>query len=374
MKVRRMNNAAVRPEGEFVKIMKRLHLPKYPPRQGGMDVLLRLHQAHDENVLGLLRYSALPCIGFNPAIPFVFQRRALRKLVTSSKTCDTSLYYNCWGADQFSSVDHAPVRIGYVHNHFPNFERYIKHFSQFLDGFLTVNPATTELARTILRGSHPEESIQTVPLPITPPNLLPHVERTSTIGVIGRVNYEQKGLNRLPDLARILQRSFPNLRIEVLGKGEKLGDLRKNASGVGNITFTRWCVGDEYWRKLSSWKAVLFLSHYEGLPISLLEAIHAGCAAVYPDFHDGDEQGLPLVLYKKGDLDEAARAIQKAFSLPSTPPPSHTSESEYLRAFDEQMAKMKPVERGTARRPTNPKWANAVRYNAFYKALTLGKT
>tara|TARA_B110001469_G_scaffold87604_1_gene83110 strand:- start:397 stop:1479 length:1083 start_codon:yes stop_codon:yes gene_type:complete len=295
--------------------LKVLHLSKYPARQGGMDTLLRLHSEHGENVQGLLKHEKLPSIGFNALLPFNWQRKAHNKLERISAEHDVSLYYNCWGADVFSKYDHAAKRIGYIHNHFPNFEKYIRHFSSFLDGFLTVNPATTELTRRILRDTHPPENIQTVPLPIDPPTPMPEVEKGNIIGLVGRINYEQKRYDKLAEFAKLLAKSRPDMRIEVLGDGPRKSDVMKATQGLARIKFLPWSQGLYYWEILSSWKFVLFLSDYEGLPISLLESLYAGCIPIYPDFHSGHKQGLPLELY---DPEELISAVQKIERIAAT--------------------------------------------------------
>ena len=310
------------------KELKLLHLSKYPPRQGGMDKLLRLHANNKESVYGMLRHKNLPTVGFSTNLPFFLQRSALKRLSSLSESHDVSIYYNCWGADLFSSYDRATLRIGYIHNHFPNFENYIRHFAPYLDGFFTVNPATTQTTREILNQTHPPQNIQTINLPINPPNSIPAISKKNVIGLVGRINYEQKRYDRLPEFATLLSKIRPDMRIEVMGDGPKKSELIRRTNHLENISYLPWKISDAYWKTLSSWKYVLFLSDYEGLPISLLEAIHVGCIPIYPDFHYGDRQGLPLNLYPLGNMGKAVKcAKQNAHHCNTTA----SDDSEYVK-------------------------------------------
>lgn len=294
--------------------MKVLHLPKYPPRRGGMDALLRLHIQNNESVYGLLQHNRLPSIGFRTLLPFCLQRGALKRLTRISSHHDVSIYYNCWGADLFSAYDRAPLRIGYIHNHFPAFEKYIQHFAPYLDGFLTVNPATTECIQKLLQKTHPQQNIQTIPLPITPPTKMPQVEKEDIIGLVGRINYEQKRYDRLPEFARLLEQVQPDMRIEVLGDGPQKQELIQLTKANRQVRFLPWTEENDYWKTLAKWKYVLFLSDYEGLPIALLEAIHTGCVPIYPDLHQGHQQELDLRLYPRGNMQKAVQHITDSFT------------------------------------------------------------
>lgn len=345
--------------------LKILHLPKYAARKGGMDTLLRLHANNGESVYGILRYKNLQTIGFATAFSFCLQRIALKRLSELSSRHDVSIYYNCWGADLFSSYDQAQLRVGYLHNHFPNFKNYIRHFAKFLDGFLTVNPATTQMVREITRRTHPPENIQTIPLPIHPPDTLPAIKKEAIIGLVGRINYEQKRYERLPEFASLLAKTRPDLRIEVMGEGPNKSELIQRTRHMDNVSYRPWTVGDVYWKTLSSWKYILFLSDYEGLPISLLEAIHAGCIPIYPDFHNGQQQELPLLLYPKGDMYAAVQCLEKRFELP-TKPDTYTTEEAYIKNFTHLLTKISHTEKTSF---SLPLVRRSVSYNRLYRKL-----
>jgi glycosyltransferase involved in cell wall biosynthesis len=349
------------------KELKLLHLSKYPPRQGGMDKLLRLHANNKESVYGLLRHKNLRTMGFSTNLPFFLQRSALERLSWISESHDVSIYYNCWGADLFSGYDRAPLRIGYIHNHFPNFENYIQHFAPYLDGFFTVNPATTKTTREILTRTHPPKNIQTIHLPIDPPNPIPVTKKRNVIGLVGRINYEQKRYDRLPEFAKLLTEIRPEMRIEVMGDGPKKYELIRRTNHLENISYLPWTVGNAYWKTLSSWKYTLFLSDYEGLPISLLESIQAGCIPIYPDLHSGNKQELPIELYPNDDFHAAIKLMSNAIRRKDEY--IYTSPIEYLNACKRAIKKVLALRKIKS----SPLLENSLSYNKKYKRLSLYK-
>ena len=342
-----------------------LHLPKYPARQGGMDELLRLHAANQESIYGLLCHKNFRSVGFRTKIPFFLQHSALRRIKQLSTDHDVTIYYNCWGADLFSSHDKASLRIGYIHNHFPKFEEYIKHYAKFLDGFLTVNPVTNIQIRRLLKDSHPEQNIQTIPLPINPPIKMPKATRKNIVGLVGRVIYEQKRFDRLPEFASLLKQKFPEIKVEILGDGPLKNQISAALKHNKQVAFLPWTEGLDYWKTLARWKYILFLSDYEGLPISLLEALYAGCTPIYPDFHDGHRQGLPLLLYPIGDMNAAVNSLQIEPRLPSTPD-TFTTTQDYLRSFTKSLSKISANEKSTIPLVLS---SQTMSYNRRYKKL-----
>ena len=337
-----------------------------------MDALLRLHEKQGETVLGLLKSKKNPSIGFNTLLPFSWQKSPLKKLKKISSVHDVSLYYNCWGADIFSQHDHAPVRIGYIHNHFPNFEKYIQHFAPYLDGFLAVNPATTTCLRTILQRTHHAENIQTITLPISPPEKLSIKKKTPTIGLIGRINFTQKRYDRLPEFADILSNVHPEFQIEVLGDGPAKKPLMATTAELKNLRFIPWKTSIDYWNTISKWQYVLFLSDYEGLPISLLEALHVGCKSIYPDLHDGDQQGLALQLYPQGDMQCAVDRISECLKsnykhLPSNDIYLKHNEANYFTSIEQALV---AIQKNSVRNNLGDRQAHTSKsYNRKYTRL-----
>ena len=298
--------------------------------------------------------------------PYHFlQRSALKRLSSLSESHDVSIYYNCWGADLFSSYDHSRIKIGYIHNHFPKFKTYISHYAKFLDGFLTVNPATTIAIRKCLITTHSGQNIQTVPLPINPPIKMPRAPKQDVIGLVGRINYEQKRYDRLPRFAELLKQKYPHFKIEILGDGPLKNSISTQLKHNKNVRFLPWTEGEDYWKILSNWKYILFLSDYEGLPISLLEAVHSGCIPVYPDFHNGQQQGLQLLLYPKGDMNAAVECTQKPFKFPSKPD-AYTTTDDYLKNFTNSLSKVSAVEKTSIPLSLSPR---SISYNHQYKKL-----
>lgn len=346
--------------------LKILHLPKYAAHKGGMDGLIRLHAKNGDRICSLLRNRNLAGEGFHGSIPFKLQKSSLARIERFSDENDVSIYYNNWGSDLFSSHDRSRIKVGYIHNHFPRFDHYINYYSKFVDGFLTVNPVTNTRIRELLRDSHPKQNIQLLPLPINPPNELPSPPKQNIIGLVGRINYEQKRYDRLPRFAALLKQKYPHLKIEVLGDGPLKDSISSLLMEDKQVRFLEWARNKDYWEIIARWKYVLFLSDYEGLPISLLEALHAGCIPIYPDFHKGQPQGLPLRLYDKGNLKSAIECLGLK-ELETNWSGNHLTPTHYLNCFKNAIDNLSHCRKSTI--PLSI-FDQSISYNKRYKTLT----
>ena len=362
--------------------MKLLHVPKYGPGKGGMDALLALHRK-SETVLPLLfqKDSDVRGVDISPTLPLCIQNNKWKQLATCSQAFDASLYYNCWGADLAANYDRSKIKAGYIHNHYPGFAEYIDYYKDYLDGFLTVNAATTDWLRNHLANTFPRESIQTVTLPITRPTIdFKDSEKQPIIGFSGRINVEQKRYDRLPDFLSRVHRCVPHMKVEVLGDGPYLSQLKERVRPFRNIRFIEWTRGEDYWKVIKRWRYIAFLSDYEGLPVSLLEAMSCGAIPVFPDFHDTcSSEVFPQsrqFLYNKAQLSSAveliehfeqsgqsARRLLLERIIDSMRP---YQETDYVGEVKGLVGKIAPRKRKTKR----PHFFSVVRYNRFYKNIT----
>ena len=364
------------------------HLSKYPPFRGGMDKVLRLHAADGAGqTLNLLRLpegdSNAPGSGIH--VPMGWLRRRLAGARRGGPP-GVSLYYNCWGADVMAGADRAEERIGYLHNFFPHFERYVRHYSRFLDGFLSVSaPMHEAVLRTV--PAELRDNSAWVPYPVedwfqapaTPP-------ATCVLGVCGRIARAQKRVDRLPETLARLDRAGLDYRLELLGDGPDRAWLAEQIGGHPRVLFHGWREGAGLVAVMQGWKYLVSLSDYEGQSLALLEGIAAGCLPLYPDFHAGRElppRAARACLYRPGDLEgllvrlvalermglaEAAELRAELAGVAAAHRPAC-----YAAAFADWRARVRPVEGRSARRAAwrllvGPVWA----YNRFYRRLTHG--
>jgi glycosyltransferase involved in cell wall biosynthesis len=139
-------------------------------------------------------------------------------------------------------------------------------------------------------------------------------ERELVIGYSGRIQFEQKRLDRLPEFINLLEASGLNWKIELLGEGPDLGLLREFFKSEPRIHFHGFMKPDQCAGIMGNWRYQLFLSDYEGLPISLLEGMLRGALPVFPVEPGEGNSVLDLFAegaYQKGNsADAVARIVE----------------------------------------------------------------
>ena len=138
------------------------------------------------------------------------------------------------------------------------------------------------------------------------------------IAFVGRLTRE-KGVFDLIEAVALLRASHPRVRLELAGDGDADAIARHAYElGIGDRVLIRgWCAAGARERILARTGVFALPSHAEGLPMSLLEAMAAGCPVVasrvggIPDaVHDGTE-GL---LVPAGDVAALAAALARVLS------------------------------------------------------------
>jgi hypothetical protein len=364
-----------------------LHLSKYAPFRGGMDKVLRLHAANVGGTERLLHWLRRPTAdagepGAGIHLPMGWLRRRLSAAQREAPP-QVSLYYNCWGADTMRGSDRAEVKVGYLHNYFPQFEHYVRYYGQFLDGFLSVSaPMHEAVCRVIPSEMRANSHWLRYPLETQfRPPAIPAAR--CVIGLCGRIIREQKRLDRLPELLARLDQTGLDYRVELLGDGPDRCWLTERLAAHPRVIFHGWCEGEKQLAVMQSWKYVASLSDYEGQSIALLEGIAAGCLPLYPDFHTGAE--LPPAaarrcLYPTGDMAALAmrlHGLETASAVEITVLRAELAAlicahapASYQAAFNTWAHGLHPLNRRRAiaswRRLIAPVWA----YNRFYRRLT----
>ena len=132
---------------------------------------------------------------------------------------------------------------------------------------------------------------------------------------VGRLTY-QKGLDRLLEAWKIAVAAAPGWTLVLAGDGELRGALTRQAESLGISDSVRFAgnVSDmaACYRSAS---LVALSSHYEGLPMVLLEAQAFGVPAVSFDCQCGPGEiirdGVDGLLVKEGDVPALALALQR---------------------------------------------------------------
>ncbi len=115
---------------------------------------------------------------------------------------------------------------------------------------------------------------------------------------VGRLEHNQKGVLYLPNIVKRLVNQEIPFELNIVGKGRDEAELRRKLNSfIGKeVHFLGMLNRDDVINQLQSSDIYIFLSHFEGCPNSLLEAMVSGCVPVswiihgITDFIIEDEQ------------------------------------------------------------------------------------
>lgn len=301
---------------------------------GGVQTVLRRHLRRDAD-LGISSAAVLwfeagafePDAAGRPASGLGLRwwhtgrtlRRRLRRLMASGPAGESLwAYHDLWGLPTAADLDGAGRRVGVVHSQWEATDGLLRASRGVVDGMLCISAATVELARSHLPALEAER-IAWLPVPVDPPAPLPPGRPTGraewVIGYCGRIQKHQKRVERIPGVARALRSAGVPHRWEFLGTGPESAALESalGAAGVA-VRFHGMRSGDEYWRVLADWDAILFTSDFEGLPIAMIEAMCCGVIPVFPEVpcggRDYTARVAPKLVYPAGDPEGAAGALR----------------------------------------------------------------
>ena len=154
---------------------------------------------------------------------------------------------------------------------------------------------------------------------------VPRVERQHDAPLrvlfLGRVVDTDKGVFWLP---QIMSKLSPiAVQLTVVGEGPDMAELQKRCAAMADrFTFTGRIAPDEVPGMLAFHDAFIFPSRFEGLGLSLVEAMAAGCVPVatrlknVTDFVVTD--GRDGFLFPMGDMAAAAAAVERLALEPAT--------------------------------------------------------
>lgn len=153
------------------------------------------------------------------------------------------------------------------------------------------------------------ENIVVIPNPVPFKVDTPAALTNKGVVAVGRLAW-QKGFDRLIEAWRKVSPDAPGWTLSIFGDGELRGELEKQAKGLPVIFHGNVADPEEIYRNSS---IIALTSHYEGLPMVLLEAQEYGIPVVSFDCKCGPadiiENGRNGLLVKEGDIDGFADAL-----------------------------------------------------------------
>lgn len=221
------------------------------------------------------------------------------------------------GADSFEILRTLPknvARLGIVHSDEPGPYEVIRDFAPWLDAVVGVSQTIcSKLSREPFAGKLRVEHIsygihfgpgRTVQLRAAAQPL--------RLIYIGRIIEEQKRVSRLVQLAKTLQARGEKFEFTLVGSGPSLQSCRESLADLPNVRFLGDVPNEKIREHLRASDVFVLLSDYEGLPLSLLEAMGEGVVPVVSDIESGIRQLVASetgVRVPMGDVGAAADEI-----------------------------------------------------------------
>ena len=137
---------------------------------------------------------------------------------------------------------------------------------------------------------------------------------------------EKKGISFLIEAMRRLESEGKDLRLELVGDGDIAGELKRQASGLKNVTFSGWLPNRELRAKMRGALAVCVPSvqavggDAEGLPNVVIEAMASGAPVVathHAGIGEAVEDGRTGILVPSGDATALTGALRRLVDDPA---------------------------------------------------------
>ena len=285
-------------------------------------------------------------------------------------TDSVAICHNMWGLQFLADLMPAQRRVGLLHSDWPELRPHLESQRGLLDGVLCVSNALVDLVSGCLPDLAKANRVQLIPYPIdglaAMPERTPLAKRTVVIGWVGRMQTEQKRVERLPSLVKALESAGIDFRFELLGDGPRQTWLEQQLPS-GRTIFHGRKSGDDYASVLRGWDFITSVSDYEGLPISMLEAFSAGVLPLCPAIGSGgDEYSAKLgdeFVWDAFDFGQAAAKLKSILAKPESALgqaraearalTERHSEAGYFRTFDEFVQRIADEPRAAAERLAN---------------------
>ena len=198
----------------------------------------------------------------------------------------------CLGSDSFEVLRALPqgvVRLGVIQSDDPAPYQMARHFAPWLDAMVGVSEVIQrQLAKEPFAN---RMRIEYIPYGINfaAERIRPVRDSNQPVRIIyvGRMIEIQKRVSRLFELAGILASRGEKFEFTFAGSGPELAAGKEMLKGLANARFLGDVPNAEIGALLRANDVFVLLSDYEGLPLSLLEAMSEGLAPVVSDLESG---------------------------------------------------------------------------------------
>lgn len=225
----------------------------------------------------------------------------------------------CLGGESFEILRLVPkgvVRMGVVQSHEPGPYALMRRYAPWLDAAVGVSRVVEQELASMpeLKQARAEYIPYGIAFGAAPAPRSFDSRQPLRLIYLGRLIEEQKRISRLVELVRLLDQSRVNVTLTIAGAGPDESALRRDLAGVSWVHLTGAVPNAQTGALLDQSDVFVLLSDYEGLPLSLLEAMGRGVVPLVSDLPSGmrevvtDACGFRVPV---GDVGRAAEIITR---------------------------------------------------------------
>jgi glycosyltransferase involved in cell wall biosynthesis len=224
---------------------------------------------------------------------------------------------SCLSSESFEILRLVPegvLRMSIVQSDDPGPYGTVAAFGAWTDVVVGVSNQIAEKLRAMPALSRAR--VEAIPYGIDFPSKPPREKRSAReplrIIYLGRLIEEQKRISRIGELAKMLETHDANVEFTIVGDGPQRASLQADLRDCRRVQLREAVPYDQVTALLSQQDVFVLLSDFEGLPLSLLEAMGCGVVPVVSDLPSGlaevvnDSRGIRVSV---GDVTAAAQAI-----------------------------------------------------------------
>ncbi|MHC4305151.1 MAG: glycosyltransferase family 4 protein [Planctomycetota bacterium] len=184
--------------------------------------------------------------------------------------------------------------VGWVHSDIDYNYRVMARYEPVLSRLVAVsNHIEAQLKRRLPDRAGDIDNIPYgVPIAPAAPRREPLSGRPVRLVYTGRIDHHQKRIMALADLARELDRRGVDHELVVVGDGPAVPEFDEAIHSARTVRRRPPTGTDGIGRLLEQGDALVLASRYEGLSISMLEAMARGCVPIVTRVHSGVEQAV----------------------------------------------------------------------------------
>lgn len=263
-------------------------------RKLGMDASILLTEP-DEQVPDPMRLPTdvpIDVLPVQPGDTGRARRRALFSYLESQAPCIYIPNYDYRHSIVSARVSDNVTVVGIVHSDDPMHYDHVIRLGKYWNAVVAVSPTIARKSAGVERSI--SDRVFTIPYGIHPPVKCPKRDQSATaplrIIYSGRLEHNQKRILDFPKILDELSRRGVPVRMMLVGSGpafKDLVDLSERHLDAGTLTILSTVPNTEMADLYQSADVFLLASAFEGLPMSLLEAMAHGCIPVVSDIESG---------------------------------------------------------------------------------------